>query len=114
MSHTPGPWHWEIQDASMAVLGGEDIMTDHVVSVGPCKSCQDGAEPPEWVWGRCTTPTVANARLIAAAPDLFDALKRALPKLENAARLMGNDEEVIADAFEFMRAALAKATGESK
>lgn len=72
--HTPGPWEWQCHDASMASLEGPGGMADHVLSVTPCEACQERAEPPEWKWGRCTTPTEANARLIAAAPDMLAAL----------------------------------------
>ena len=49
-------------------------MRNHVLSVSPCKSCQERAEPKEWEWNRCATPSEADARLIAAAPDMLDAL----------------------------------------
>jgi hypothetical protein len=70
--HTPGPWDWSIEDASMATLMGPRELRDHVMSVSPCRSCSTGEA--SWEWGRCTTPTLANARLIAAAPDLLEAL----------------------------------------
>jgi hypothetical protein len=46
----------------------------------------------------------ANARLIAAAPDLFEALEALLGAIER--------EEIIYDALTCARAALAKALGE--
>lgn len=53
----------------------------------------------------------ANARLIAAAPELLEAIKRLLPMAENNAFEYGakpeQDEDII-----FARAAIAKATGE--
>ncbi len=73
-----GPWHWEIHDHSMATLcgGGEDAMIGHIMSVGPCETCAKQAEPKEWVWGRCMTPSLPEARLIAASRELLDALVR--------------------------------------
>ncbi len=69
---TAGPWHWEIHDVSMASLCGPDGERDHVLSVSPCKSCQDGKD--EWAWRRCTVPNEADADLLVAAPDLYEAL----------------------------------------
>lgn len=75
---TPGPWGWYVHDRSLATLcggGGSDPLMQHVLDSSPCQSCQDRAE--DWEWGRCTTPRLANARLIAAAPDLLAALQYA-------------------------------------
>ncbi len=71
-----GPWHWEIHDHSMATLcgGGEDAMIGHIMSIGPCPACAKRAEPKEWKWGRCMTPSLPEARLIAASRSLLDAL----------------------------------------
>jgi hypothetical protein len=70
--------------------------------------------------GHISHASEANCRLIAAAPDLLAALRLALKALENA-RLEydyhGNpmdkcDADVIA-AVDTLRAAIAKATGET-
>lgn len=75
----PGPWHWEIHDYSMATLcgGGEDAITGHIMAVSPCRSCQKSANG-EWKWGRCQTPSEANARLIEKAPELLAMLGQCL------------------------------------
>lgn len=70
--HTPGPWHWRIEDKSMAMLtdGGEPARV--VLSSSPCRSCQETNDA--WRWGQCMTPRESDAQLIADAPDLLDAL----------------------------------------
>lgn len=89
--HTPGPWF----------VGGE---TDH----GEFLICSDArpticaVDPGAREW--CTH---ANARLIAAAPDLLDALQLILPDAL-ASHVGGPDTEARINAA---RAAITKATG---
>lgn len=73
---TPGPWTWVIHDASMASIEGPNGMEQLVLSMSPCRSCTDSAvkDGKEWEFGRCMTPSWADAKLIAAAPDLLAAL----------------------------------------
>lgn len=54
----------------------------------------------------------ANARLIAAAPDLYEALQNITGRFEKCCRAMGSDDEFIAEATKSANAALAKARGE--
>lgn len=64
MSHTPGPWRFEIRT---------DYPNDHVNGIwGP------GGEEIVVTDSGYYPPTIADARLIAAAPDLLAALKFAL------------------------------------
>jgi hypothetical protein len=54
--HTPGPWVWDFNQETLTGNAGENVM-----SLGDCYP--DGGEPNE-----------ADANLIAAAPDLLEAL----------------------------------------
>jgi len=110
--HTPGPWlvtMWrdEYGTTSYKVLGH----CETAISVEPAGYYEDGYEPPTDQYGYyqpdenmdCMAFRVANARLIAAAPDLLDALQDALCALE----CCGKDYPAMSKA----RAAIAKATG---
>lgn len=69
--HTPGPWKWEAQDASMTILGtAENVDEGCVLWCIRCKACQSRPDAL-----RCGMPSEADARLIAAAPDLLEACK---------------------------------------
>jgi hypothetical protein len=93
--HTPGPWTIDAEESALDFemeywvrdATGEDI----------CLLCSDKK----------------TARLIAAAPDLLEALMRILPMAEDDAFQYGGKPDEDGDIV-FARAAIAKATGESK
>ena len=92
--HTPGPWHIKDVCGDRVDVGynAEPTSTDFVASCG----YQDGKKD-----GECT----ANARLIAAAPDMLEALEAMVnPGHPGPPNL----EQVVA-----ARAAIAKARGQS-
>lgn len=111
-THTPGPWkathikgrttneHIRITGGD-AGTDGEDCMYLEIPALGT--RGQNGMGRRDW----------ANARLIAASPDLLAALEAALPALEWHAFRYPNDkdEQRIYDAA---RAAIAKAKGETQ
>lgn len=96
--HTPRPW---------------TVLSDEAVTV---RDAKDGSVATiGWLTGRGVGPrrssaeVHANARLIAAAPDLYEALKFLLAHCKGMDRFEGNPiNQAMADA----RAALAKAQGE--
>lgn len=105
-AHTPGPWK------AKRSPGLHDGAHDYAISA-------DGATVLSEAFGRGALgewlPADANARLIVAAPDMFEALKAALPVLEAVQRQyaqlakshgMGGDGPVL----EAVRAALIKAS----
>ena len=92
--HTPGPWH--VCDADIAV-NPFIVVDDANMSVADC-AC-------------FSTRREANARLIAAAPDLLEALRQVMGWID------GWDPNFIHDAdwpetAHHIRAAISRATGE--
>ena len=91
-AHTPGPWR---VDRSGALLGVNVVA------------------PTDWICkvGLSDRPNVMeDARLIAAAPELLEAMESALPHVENDALEQGvnpDEDAVVIQA----RAAIAKARG---
>ena len=96
--HTPGPWmkstHGGISKYSIWSSSGQ-----HIADTNTTKSI--GFE-------RCA----ANASLIAAAPDLLEALQ----KISNGQEMTGDftHVETVLRYQEIARAAIAKATGEQQ
>ena len=103
--HTKGPWDWMIHDYSGATLHGPDEMFDHVLSIGPCESCMEHAKTKgeaAWKWGRCTTPSIEDARLIVAAPIILEAL-------EDLVDCLLNNQPYIAEGISKATEAIRKA-----
>ena len=98
--HTPGPWYAGLYDTSPNFL-----------RVG--KHMAVGREGDDMLIAVCGTPgfatSEADARLIAAAPDLLAACKAMLELTETD---HGDSEETDA-AFDLARAAIAKAESEA-
>lgn len=98
-AHSPGPWSFEVEEN-----GDEFRLSDvnNEVVVGGC--------------GCCGSPwcSFADARLIASAPDLLEALKMGMNdtldyiRINNLTGAENNQWIVLA------KAAIAKATGESQ
>ena len=88
--HTPGPWHVSKGRSVVWVKAGHQDVAGAYMGSYPA---------------RCGEQDLANARLIAAAPELLEALDRILnwPRVFDGLR---------AEDVAFARAAIAKATGE--
>lgn len=104
---TPGKWEWLIHDHSCASLG---IMPDPgmgdplVLSVSPCRSCADGADPKEWKWGRCTTPIESNAAHISNChPDAMRDVIAYVAELEEIASILQSTPSTRPQAVEDMK-----------
>ena len=103
---TPGPWHVFINDAG-------DEWTDWPISICPEQKDKSivrpgGFYPYEWDEHTSKAEAVANARLIAAAPELYAALAELADLVDGA-----YNGEYDLDSFttQVARAALSKDTG---
>lgn len=105
--HTPGPWYtdaigriWRRNPSDLYEYGGGVA----------------GDKPVATVWkgwvneGEVGFPLDANARLIAAAPELLEALS-CLTAVVGLTPIKGN-LEALQEAYDMARAAIAKAKGE--
>lgn len=102
--HTPGPWAVSKgYDGSISVSATRPYRINNI-SAGTPIIC-DVYQHPEFD----SFSGAANARLIAAAPELLDAL-RGLLALEEE-NLHGYDDIDVCAEVQFARAAIAKATG---
>jgi hypothetical protein len=100
--HTPGPWFIHPSNS--------EEWSCHILSPNAPKWPYDTIASIREMYGEnCTTPGAhsANARLIAAAPDLLEALQRIMP-LALSGHFGGSDSTL---DIEKARAAIAKATG---
>ena len=97
--HTPAPWtiHADTDGWPLVMSGG--VAGRIVANVNP-QSCPDESSAPAFV----AMPCEANARLIAAAPELLEALEASLALIELGIPFEGAITRKI-------RAAIAKATG---
>jgi hypothetical protein len=91
--HTPGPWTCEPNDSHQFDIRGDywEVATAHGF-------CGANGGPPTSM-----TESIANARLIAAAPDLLDAIKQIVSDTDSPGQF--------GMALEAAHAAIAKATG---
>jgi len=100
-THTPGPWEVAQRTTPGQFVTETHIIgphNDHVALVGPCE-------------------IDANARLIAAAPDLLDEARKQVTWLrhlrtEAVGSLRGSLIDGIDQSIKYLSAAIAKAKGE--
>ena len=93
--HTPGPWSFKEGDRERRAMSDVFRAEDEGFQICyvTCEFHNDIQRAED----------LANARLIAAAPDMYEALKEAEKRLRGAGMLGGLDDPV--------RAALAKVEG---
>src|SRR5258708_1056556 len=99
MAHTPGPWTLHRKYPSARIVAGE---FEFLQTNGR------GDNPDVWL---------ANARLVAAAPELLDALKQLMKAYESVlpglAKIAVQDYALINDAPVAAERAILKAEGRS-
>ena len=100
--HTPGPWEWAEKETRFTVLPSRKPSNWQ----GPRNICERISYRGSSHWEEHR----ANARLIAAAPEMLEALER----LESVVRLnVAFEYEACVGAVDEARAAIAKARGEA-
>jgi hypothetical protein len=103
-AHTPGPWEQDpTGDIGWWAIGTNEKSVAHVVD-------------EDRLLGLTKKEAKANARLIAAAPELLGALKAITERLTNERNAIANREGYIGDGellpqVKAARAAIAKAEG---
>jgi hypothetical protein len=101
--HTPGPWSVYVHDDHTECPGIEsDVVSIVVFDQELAGGNQAGVQ------GRTVAECRANARLIAAAPDLLAALVACLEIMRQSEPW---DRAKAADHYEIARAAIARAEG---
>jgi hypothetical protein len=103
-AHTPGPWQvcWPLNNLDITEIRTvKNERTGHIATAG-VSFCKD--------------ETLANARLIAAAPELLEALRECEHFISRAHGGEGMTEDerwaLLSDARDDARAAIAAVTGE--
>jgi hypothetical protein len=117
MSHTPGPWHVS-DDAQGPMMVFADQHGKAVCSLTDTFSPSNGFIGDDEGVGRPTR--TANARLIAAAPDLLAALECAEARLQALSRMFlstnftdrNRDGPACQRVADLARAAIKKAKGQ--
>lgn len=97
--HTPGPWRIDPGHSVLSIVAGDERIA---------------AVSTVYYWQPFTATDAANARLIAAAPELLATLKRAWLALSWCAPLVPDNDpmrEKCATVWDECQAAIAKAEG---
>jgi hypothetical protein len=84
--HTPGPWR--VSERPYAQDEGPVVETPQNIYIATASPIHGGPMP-----GNPYERAVANARLIAAAPELLEALEDALPDLLSFYSFMSPEED---------------------
>lgn len=93
IKHTPSPW----------TVHGGNIIQHNGIDIAKA-----------WMGPQGELPTVANAQLIAAAPDLLESLKQTVEALSYWLPRYGDTEGAKSQMMINARAAIAKAEGSAE
>ena len=121
MNHTTGPWEITSSHgptACSSITGPKDAqgyqdLVAEIIKTGFPRRKDEGFGNPHWLQDNnlAKKTTLANARLIAAAPDMLKALNYTLSLLEEDWNVEPILEQDIARRVRVIRAVIAKATG---
>jgi len=103
-AHTPGPWHAERKYAARSTMAIMRDWSDH-----HCAMAVHTSESLIPAGGVDEQTVIANARLMAAAPDLLEALKLAESFVHLWMEVNTGEPELA--ALEQIESAIAKAEG---
>lgn len=108
--HTKGPWR--VEEGTTLIWGACDPedLSDRGMGY-PITECKTSAGYSLWAKGPSADEGEANARLIAAAPDLLEALEGAILTLEQVCEGQ-HEDNVCCHHLRAARAAIDKARGE--
>lgn len=107
MKHTRGPWHWS--GDSLTHRSFQIYSPYGGVGGGQTHICTTNDLPHSLLVARDVGEAMANARLIAAAPELLQALKRVLSSIP----ITGTSTALAYDIRDAARA-IAKAEGRTE
>jgi hypothetical protein len=108
-AHTPGPWAIFEDEDFVPECPGIEAPSCTIVIYGT--NLTDDGEYCG-VQGRTVAEAKANAHMMTAAPEMYDALATCVQKLRVCAISAGNDPEIVDIMLEPYLATLAKARGE--
>ncbi len=102
MTHTPGPWTFDANElgGSYPIYPPDSYLTPWIAE----------AKGPH-VGPNNLDEVLANARLIAAAPELLEALQGLTEIIGLTAIKHESQRDILQKSFEIARTAIAKATG---
>jgi len=104
MKHTPGPWHYiGEEDGDFCVFAGDDF----IINIGDSPIIEILNRPNMDLVAFDTTQ--ANARLIAAAPDLLEACKEMVSFMKKYDAGFAYAGHATTKAMRHMESAIAKA-----
>jgi len=104
---TPGPWKWVFSESSDSSYLVPTHHEDAEKYPSLCCVADDGSACGEY--GATLDPNSPDAHLIAAAPEMYEALKSVL---NSDMAMREEDEGNISPTLEIIRTVLAKARGE--
>jgi hypothetical protein len=110
--HTPGPWH-DVQDEELRAAAARNLgpMPYRIVSRDGIHIAIVGGEHQPQFDGEAVEEIAADARLIATAPELLDALKELLECQKFGINALAKQIQRKGNAREKARAVIAKAEG---